>query len=43
VRAKSEEVDWIFDMQPFQTMQAFHNICGGHRPPLQSMVIWLAA
>jgi hypothetical protein len=30
-------------MQPLQTMQAIHKICGGHRPPLQSILIWLAA
>ena len=43
VCAKSDEINWIFDMQPLQTMQAFHKIGDGHRPPLQSMLIWLAA
>jgi hypothetical protein len=43
VCAKSEEENWIFDMQLLQTMQTFHNVCDGHRPPLQSMLIWLAA
>jgi len=42
--AESDEANWIFDIQLIEAVQTFHEICGGHRPPLQqSALIWLAA